>query len=674
MVRGSAWNEGCVRSVCSVRVPHHGVDLKKKKQPDAGGVPETVTLTVGTAGHIDHGKTELIKFLTGCDTDRLPEEKARGMTIDLGFATCELPNHRRVGIVDVPGHERFIHNMVAGAAGIDTVLLVVAADDGVMPQTIEHFHIVRLLGVKSGMIAVTKTDLVTPERVTEVSDQVKDLVAGSFLDGCPVMPVSAKTGAGFEGFYDAFVATVDRTAERECSGPFLMHVERSFVLKGLGTIVSGIPRTGEVRTAEELELLPAGKSLKVRGIQVYGQDAGRGRAGECVALRLGGLSADEIGRGMVLACPGYFVPSRFINVRFHSLPWGDKPLQPRAAVRFHIGTSDVHGHIVFPELTPLQPGAESYAQVQLKEPVTAAPGDFFVLRLLSPVRTIGGGYVISTEEMRLRRRAKEDWIANCRAHENAFGHPESALEYVLDHTGTRPAQASELAKMSFVNVESAGKHIASLVEKGKAIEMPGGRYIGASVLESACREIVDALNRLHDERPLDKGFGRKKLFPRLCADRLVTEKALATLEKSGEVVVNSQGFHLDARAATLSESQAAIAKKICDLYRKEGLSSPRRDELPQRIGAPGPVLDPIFDHLEQSGEVVTISDKVVLHRECLEEAKDKLIEYIRAHGSIETRAFVDLLATTRKYAIPILEYWDGQGVTRRVGNERVLRE
>ena len=632
-----------------------------------------MTLTVGTAGHIDHGKTELIKFLTGCNTDRLPEEKARGMTIDLGFATCELPNHRRVGIVDVPGHERFIHNMVAGAAGIDAVLLVVAADDGVMPQTIEHFHIVRLLGVTSGMVAVTKIDLVTPERVSEVVNEVRDLTAGSFLADCPVVPVSAKTGEGYDGFYAAFVQTVDRTAERESNGPFLLHIERAFILKGLGTIVSGIPRTGEVRTGDEVELLPGTKKIRVRGIQVYGVDAETGKAGECVALRVSGVSADEVGRGMVLADAGYFAPSRFINVRFHSLPWGDKALQPRTAVRFHIGTSDVHGHIVFPDLTPVQPGSESYAQVQLKEPVAAAPGDYFVLRLLSPVRTIGGGFVISTEDMRLRRRAKDAWIADCRAHEEAFGEAESALAYVLDHTGGRPIEIAQLARMSFINTEAARKHLEVLVGKKTAVELSGGRYVGVSAAETAAEELLGELGRLHDERPLDKGFGKKKLFPRLSSDRLVVERALADLTESGRVVEDAHGLHLPERAAKLSNSQAVVAEKICELYRKEGLASPRRDELPERIGTPAPVLNPIFDYLEQSGDLVVVSDKVVLHRECLERCRDKLVEYLEANGSIEARAYTDLMGTTRKYAIPILEYWDKQGLTKRVGNGRVLR-
>ena len=238
------------------------------KKAGAGG--QTISLTVGTAGHIDHGKTSLVKFLTGCDCDTLPEEKARGMTIDLGFATCVLPNNRRVGIVDVPGHERFIHNMVAGATGIDVVMLVVAADDGVMPQTIEHFHIVRLLGITSGMVAVTKIDMVTKERVTDVVEQVKHLVQGSFLEGCPITPVSSKTGDGFDGFYDAFVATVDKTAQRNSSGAFRMHVERSFVLQGIGTVISGIPRSGSVHEGDTLDLLPNGGKKRVRGVQVYG--------------------------------------------------------------------------------------------------------------------------------------------------------------------------------------------------------------------------------------------------------------------------------------------------------------------------------------------------------------------------------------------------------------------
>ncbi len=232
--------------------------MSKKKSKSNEAPLQTVTLTVGTAGHIDHGKTELIRLLTGCETDCLPEEKARGMTIDLGFATCELPNHRRVGIVDVPGHERFIHNMVAGAAGIDAVLLVVAADDGVMPQTVEHLEIVRLLGVTSGMVAVTKKDLVSAARIDEVRKEIAELLDGSFLEGCPVVPVSSKTGDGFEEFHEAFIAVVDKTAQRGSDGPFRLHIERSFVLKGLGVIASGIPRSGKVRVGDTLELLPAG--------------------------------------------------------------------------------------------------------------------------------------------------------------------------------------------------------------------------------------------------------------------------------------------------------------------------------------------------------------------------------------------------------------------------------
>lgn len=633
---------------------------------------ETITLTVGTAGHIDHGKTELVKYLTGCNTDRLPEEQSRGMTIDLGFATCELPDHRRVGIVDVPGHERFIHNMVAGAAGIDVVILVVAADDGVMPQTIEHFHIVRLLGVSSGMVVVTKTDLVTEARVSEVIDQVKAVAAGSFLEGCPVIPFSSKTGAGFDGFYEAFVATVDRTAEREADGPFRLHVERAFVLKGLGTIVSGIPRSGSVATGETLELLPACTKKRVRGIQVYGQDAQEGKNGECVALKMSDLSRDEIGRGMVLATPGFFSPARFVNVRLYPLPELEKPLEARTAVRFHIGTDSVPGHLALPSLDSLAPGTESYAQLQLKQPVVAAPGDFFIVRLLSPVRTIGGGYVVSAERMRMRR-SKGNWLDECREREEAFKRPASTIRYVLQSAGPQPLHLPKLAHMSFMNEKAVRKHIAPLVESGEAVQLAGDRYVHRSSVTAASDEITDALNRLHDENPLSIGFEKKQFFPVLKSDRRLVDRSVEELVACGDLAFNDGLFQLPSRAPSLSQGQLAMADRIVTIYRESGFVSPRREELPEALGAPASVVDPVLEHLVQTGEIVVLSEKVILHRKSVEISRNKLVEYLEAHGELESGAFKGVLGTTRKYSIPILEYWDAQGLTTRVGNKRRLR-
>lgn len=637
----------------------------------AGKAARTVTLTVGTAGHIDHGKTALVKMLTGCDCDTLPEEKARGMTIDLGFAACTLPDDRRVGIVDVPGHERFVHNMVAGAAGIDVAMLVIAADDGIMPQTLEHFHILRLLGITSGLVALTKVDLVPPERVEDMVGRIRQLVAGSFLEGVPILPVSSKTGQGFDAFYDAFVATVDKTARRDSSGAFRMHVESSYVMQGLGTIVSGIPRCGTVRVGDTLELLPDGGEKKVRGLQVYGADAAEGKAGECVALRLSDLAHGDAKRGMVLATPGYFSPARIVNAKLLLMPNLDRPLKPRSGVRFHIGTAEATGYLVLPDLNSPAPGSEVYVQFQLNEPVVAAPGDFYVARTLSPVRIIGGGSVISRETVKMRR-ARGNFVEAVEEREKAYSDPVLALTYALKKAGPAPQKIADLAKGALLNSDAAREHVRGLVEKGVAVALPGERYVHADALAAVSDELLAQLGRMHDAAPLSMGFEKKDLFRDIKAGRLVVDKAMEVLLGSGRVTSNAAGFQIPSRAPRLSPAQAALAARIGELYKSTGFASPRSDELPEKTGAPAGVLEPVFDFLVQTGEIVVISDKVVLHKDCVAESRRKLIEYLAEHGSIESGAFKDVLGTTRKYSIPILEYWDAKDLTRRVGNIRRL--
>jgi selenocysteine-specific elongation factor len=634
-------------------------------------VQETVAMTVGTAGHIDHGKTMLVKLLTGCDCDRLPEEKARGMTIDLGFATCRLPDGRQVGIVDVPGHEKFIRNMVAGSAGIDAVLLIIAADDGIMPQTLEHFHIVRLLGVASGMVAITKIDLVTQDRVSEVIEQARGLVAGSFLEGCPVTPVSSKTGEGFDGFYDAFVSTINQTMERGASGPFLLHVERSFLLAGRGRIASGIPVSGRVSVGDTVELLPHGGERKVKGIQVYGEDAGEGRAGECVAIRLGNVSDEDVGRGTALATPGYFVPSKLFSAHFELLPGGER-LKPRTAIRLHVGTADAPGHIVLPDLAPIAPGSHCYVQFQLDRPLVAAPHDFFVARMLSPVKTIGGGSIVAGESRKMRRSQK-DWTEQCREHEKAFADPRSALEYVLRNSGDRPLVLSELARRALISQDAGAELVASIVADGAAAELPGRRYVHSLCFSEAREQVRAAFRRLHDASPMSIGFEKREVLQELRIDRLLSDHMMTLMLADGELIECRVGMSLADRAPSLSAGKQAMATRLVDMYLSKCFSTPRRDELPEILGAPASVIDPILDMLLQKGELVAVSDKVILHPVRIAEAQQKLIEYLQKHSTIDAGSFKQLLDTTRKYSIPLLEYWDRTGLTRRTGDERTLK-
>lgn len=640
------------------------------------GVPPgaaSISLTLGTAGHIDHGKTSIVKCLTGCWCDRLPEEQARGMTIDLGFAVWQRPDGRRVGIVDVPGHERFIHNMVAGATGIDVVMLVVAADDGVMPQTIEHVQIVRMLGVRRGLVVINKSDLADEERLAYVEQEVRDCVQGTFLEGCPFVRFSAKTGAGLDALFDALERTVDGTVERDGSGPFLLHVERSFVLQGLGTILSGIPRSGRVRLGDEVELLPEGTRHTVKGIQVYGAPAEQGRAGECAALRLSGISREQIERGNVVATPGYFHPSRFLNVKFFYLPHHERPLEPRTAVRFHIGTSDTPGHLVLPERSRLAPGSETYAQIQLSRPIVAAPGDFFVLRQLSPVKTLGGGTLIDTSDSKLRR-GRGNWVENRIEKEKAVDDETHALLLALNAAGAVPCHMDNWARQAGVAIEAARERAAQLVENADVISLPGDRYASAAALKSVSDDLLSRLSALHDAHPLFRGFEKKDVLRGMPGARLLVDRAFDDQLAEGRLVHEAERFFLREREPALSADQRQAAERITRLFDEAGYTTPRPDELPALTGLPQPLVDELLVHLQHAGTLTQLADQVLLHQRWLAQARDLLVQRLRQAGRVRSADYKELLKTSRKYAIPLLEYWDRIGLTRRVGDERVLRD
>jgi selenocysteine-specific elongation factor len=632
-----------------------------------------ISLTLGTAGHIDHGKTSIVQCLTGCWCARLPEEMARGMTIDLGFAVWTRSDGQRVGIVDVPGHERFIHNMVAGATGIDVVMLVVAADDGVMPQTVEHVQIVRMLGVRRGLVVINKSDLADEERLADVEQEVRDCVQGTFLEGCPLVRFSAKTGAGLDALYTALEQTVDGTAERDASGPFLLHIERSFVLQGLGTIISGIPRSGRVRLGNEVELLPDGTRHTVKGIQVYGAPAEQGRAGECCALRLSGISRDQIERGKVVAAPGYFQPTRFLNVKFFYLPHHERPLAPRTAVRFHIGTSDTPGHLVLPERARLAPGSETFAQVQLSRPVVAAPGDFFVIRQLSPVKTLGGGTLIDCAETKLRR-GRGDWMETRIEKEKAVNDETHAMLLALTAKGTAPCHVDNWARQAGVALEAARDMAARLVERGDVIALPGDRYAAASALQEVSDELVARLNALHDAHPLHRGFEKKDILRAMPGTRLLVDRAFESLLAEGRLVREEERFFLSAREPKLSPDEFRAAEQFTRLYQEAGFITPRPDELPALTGVRQAVADEVLTYLLHCGVLVQLTEQVLLHQSCVARSKVALETCIRKTGRVRSADYKDVLGTSRKFAIPLLEYWDRMGLTRRVGDERILRE
>lgn len=594
------------------------------------------------------------------------------MTIDLGFAVWERPDGRRVGIVDVPGHERFIHNMVAGASGIDVVMLVVAADDGVMPQTIEHVQIVRMLGVKRGVIVMNKVDLADEDKRAYVEADIRDCVAGTFLENAPMVRFSAKTGEGLNELLTTLEKVVDETVERDDSGPFELHVERGFVLKGLGTIVSGIPRAGCVKLGDEVELLPDGTRHTVKGIQAYGAPAERGRAGECVALRLSNITTDVAQRGKVIAATGYFKPSRFLNVKFFYLPHHEKPLEPRTAIRFHVGTSDTPGHLVLSELARLTPGSETYAQIQLSRPVVAAPGDFFVLRLLSPVKTLGGGTVIDNSDSKLRR-GRGHWLEGRIEKEKAVDDETLALMLALRTAGATPCHIDNWARQANVAKDAAKVKALALVVEEEVIEFPGDRYITAEALETVSADLVKRLLDLHTAHPLYRGFEKKDILKGFSGTRMVIDRAFEHLVADHQIIHEQERIYLSDKEPVLSESQQRAADQLAHLFIKAEFVTPRPDELPAIIGLKQSVIDELLVNLRHRNLLVELGDQILVHHVHLEKSKQVLVNHLEKHGRIRLAEYKDLLNTSRKFALPLLEYWDKTGLTKRVGDDRVLR-
>ncbi|MDR7481214.1 MAG: selenocysteine-specific translation elongation factor [Armatimonadota bacterium] len=623
-------------------------------------------VTIGTAGHIDHGKSALVRALTGIDPDRLAEEQRRGMTLDLGFAHLDLPSGVRVGIVDVPGHEALVHNMLAGAGGLDLVMLVVAADEGVMPQTREHLDILRFLPVTGGVVVLTKADLVSePEWLEIVSEEIRALVIGSPLEGAPVVAVSAKTGEGLPALVAILDSLVAALPARDASGPVRLPLDRAFTIQGFGTVVTGTLWSGTVRPGDALEILPAGRSVRVRGLQVHGETVREAWAGSRVAVNLSGVEKHEVERGDVLATPGAFRPTTRLDVRLQVLP-AAPALRHGAPVHVHLGAGVAVGRVVLADRHGLAPSSGVLAEIRLERPVVAVHGDRFVIRRYSPTQTLGGGIVLRASPPRRERRAEIRAVLEAVEREGPVALVVAAVTEGA-HRGLAPAELPAAAGLA-----PAGA--AEALERARAtgaVVRLAGRLYAAPVVARLRQVIEQTLDDHHRTAPWRRGIPREELKTRVAdgGDHLF-DAVLADLLAAGSVVID-RGFV--ARAGftpVLTDAQRRLRDLVLAELRRTAWAPPTVDEL-KRLG-PASAVEAVLQVLADDGEVVVIAPDLRIATSALDAARRTVVAMAAEGDEITVASLRDRLGTSRRYALALLEYFDAMRVTRRVGDRRVL--
>ena len=630
------------------------------------------SVIVGTAGHIDHGKTALVKALTGIDADRLEEEKRRGITIDIGFAHLELPDEKgdtiRFGFVDVPGHERFVRNMLAGVGGIDLVLLVVAADESIKPQTREHFDICRLLAISRGITVLTKSDLVDRETLDVVRLEVEDFLRGSFLDPAraPVIPVSSLTGAGIEDLKRALVGIGAAVPARDSKAIARLPVDRVFTMKGFGTVVTGTLISGTIHKEEELAVFPGGRRVRVRGVQVHGRDAEAAVAGQRTALNLAGVTTSDLARGMMLTPPDTFRSTRRMDVSLSLLP-SARPLKDRARVHLHAYTSETIAEVRLYDAKQVGPGESAFAQLRMADEVLLLSGDRFVLRQFSPVVTIGGGIVLDAAP--LLKSRKEIVVPFLEL--LAAGSPTSVLEARIARRGDHGFSLADAIAETGWTREVIMQHLAQPLREGRVLRI-GELLVHAPALEALKRMIVHAVENFQARNPLVAGVSRKELRDTVRAGSEVFSAALESLAKDKKLDLAGETVRLPGRGIVLRDEEAESKKTIESVFASAGLKVPALKDVLAALKVDKVRAQKIVTLLLRDKVLVKISDDLVFHQSALEALRRLLAQQKAKSAKINVAAFKDMTGVSRKYAIPLLEYLDRERVTRRVGDERII--
>ena len=637
-------------------------------------------LIVVTAGHIDHGKTELIKALTGTDTDRLPQEKSRGITIDLGFAELAF-NGCRIGFIDVPGHEKFVRNMLAGAGGIDSVLLIVAADEGVMPQTREHFEICRLLEINSGIIAITKCDLVDDRELVDlVRAEIAELTEATPLAAVPVIECSSRTHAGIDEIRSALIE-ISRNFRR--GGELLaarLPIDRSFTVKGFGTVVTGTLVSGNIEDQMELELLPERRRVRIRGIETFGQKAQRAVAGQRVALNIAGKAHNEIKRGMLLAEPAIFGVSQSADALIRILATAPRPLTDRQRLRIHTGTAELMARVrILDESGEIRPGESGFIQLRFESPSTFIFGQRFIARTYSPQHTIGGGEIILPSAKRTKRREFPDCRRFLQEMLVAKRDPAKLIRTIIGQSGTSGVSDARLLEILGWRTDALHKTISEATIAGEII-IEAGQYYSPASAAAGERKILELLDRLHQSNPLKGNFATMEILSRAAVSGFsepLISFAFRRLAEKGKIELRGDAASLAGRDTKLSVTQAAIAEKLKNLLFEAGLQPPKISELIDVAGSRDlSAIRSVLRYLAESGEIVIVSEEFAFDRGRLLALLEKIFEYAdrSEDRTIDVAAFKEISGLSRKFAIPILEYLDRQGITRRNGDRRVVRK
>ncbi|MFH2092432.1 MAG: selenocysteine-specific translation elongation factor [Pseudomonadota bacterium] len=631
-------------------------------------------IILGTAGHIDHGKTSLVKALTGIETDRLKEEKERGITIELGFAFLDLPNGQHIGIVDMPGHEKFVKNMVAGSSGIDVVVMVIAADEGVMPQTREHMEICNLMGIRHGMIALTKTDMVDEDLLELAMDDINDFVQDTFLEDKPIVPVSSATGQGLDIFLSTLEAVCARIEQRKYSSIFRLPVDRVFSMKGFGTVITGTLMSGTIDVGSDIMVYPCRIISRVRGIQVHSLSVATAGAGTRTAINFQGLDKTAVNRGDILSTPDTLIESYMVDAHFLYLKTNAKPLKNRTKIRFHSGTSEILGYLILLDKKEVLPGEEAFVQFRLEAPVCLVKDDRYVVRSYSPVKTIGGGAILNpaSQKHKLFDQTMIQGLESLLLNDN-----EQTILFFLSLNGYQGLSFEQMRVMTNIPDKKLAANLQKLLAKQEVIltDKEKQLYVSGSFFNAFKEKIIQQLELYHANNPLKEGMPTQELKSKFkyIDDVRFFNALFGKLTKEQLIIQDQSIVKLTTHKVMLQVDQHEIKEKIKTIYQTSGLTPPFFRTLCEDLKVDSQTGNDVLHMLINEQSIVKTKDDLYFNKESIDLLEQKLIAFLKENNTITTPEFKEMTQISRKYVIPLIEYFDSTNRTIRVGDTRQLR-